>query len=54
MSEPNKPSDTKEDPRLRKNWDKSCENCGEKPTVGKSRLCGPCFFGEADTVGGNW
>jgi hypothetical protein len=39
---------------LTPNWDATCENCGEKPTVGRSRLCGPCYFGEADAAGGNW
>jgi hypothetical protein len=37
-----------------KNWQKPCMNCGQKPTVGTTRLCGPCCFGEADTAGGNW
>jgi hypothetical protein len=37
-----------------KNWDKGCVNCGEKPTVHPTGLCGPCCFGEADTAGGNW
>lgn len=37
-----------------KNWDVSCQNCGEKPTVADLALCGPCCFGEAETLGGNW
>lgn len=37
-----------------KNWDVKCENCDEKPTVGDLGLCGPCCFGEAETLGGNW
>lgn len=37
-----------------KNWGSPCCNCGDKPTVGDTGLCGPCCFGEAETVGGNW
>lgn len=37
-----------------KNWDVKCMVCGGVPTVGKTELCGPCCFGEADTIGGNW
>ena len=36
------------------NYDDECENCGQLPTVGSTGLCGPCCFGEADTIGGNW
>jgi len=35
-------------------WNDECVNCGETPTVHPTGLCGPCCFGEADTVGGNW
>lgn len=37
-----------------KNWDVKCMVCTGVPTVGATELCGPCCFGEADTVGGNW
>ena len=47
-----------------KNWSIECQNCGELPTViaenAKTEeeidtgLCGPCYFGEAITAGGNW
>lgn len=36
------------------NWEGKCENCGETPTVTDIGLCGPCCWGEAETVGGNW
>lgn len=36
------------------NWKVPCEVCGGKPTVHPTDLCGPCCFGEAETVGGNW
>ncbi len=37
-----------------KNWDEACIVCHGVPTVGLTELCGPCCFGEADTVNGNW
>jgi hypothetical protein len=37
-----------------KNWHVKCQNCGEKPTVHPTELCGPCCFGEAETYGDNW
>lgn len=43
-----------DDSRLRKNWATKCDNCQQVPTVGSSGLCGPCFFGEADTANGEW
>jgi hypothetical protein len=50
---PNKPKP----PKLQdgdKDWNTSCQVCGEKPTVHPLQLCGPCCFGEAETAGGNW
>ena len=35
-------------------WVKSCETCNSLPTVPVSGLCGPCHFGVADTMGGDW
>jgi len=35
-------------------WNTPCLNCGAKPIVPCTGLCGPCTFGEADTSGGNW
>ncbi|MNH19235.1 hypothetical protein D3C81_441920 [compost metagenome] len=37
-----------------KDWTKPCENCDAVPTVHPFGLCGPCCFGEADTINGNW
>ena len=37
-----------------KDWETPCTVCGAKPTVHPTGLCGPCCFGEADTIGGNW
>lgn len=39
---------------FRKNYQTSCVVCGSTPTVGDMELCGPCCFGEAETIGGNW
>lgn len=36
------------------NWEHECEVCGATPVVPATGLCGPCTFGEAETVGGNW
>lgn len=36
------------------NWEGKCEVCGQSPVVGDLGLCGPCCFGEADTIDGNW
>lgn len=35
-------------------WNRKCMNCGAKPVVPFSGMCGPCTFGEGDTAGGNW
>ena len=35
-------------------WTDSCDNCGASPIVPVTGLCGPCTFGEADTLGGDW
>ena len=35
-------------------WTQCCDNCGQSPIVPVAGLCGPCTFGEADTMGGNW
>lgn len=37
-----------------KNWEEQCLVCEALPTVHPTQLCGPCCFGEADTIGGNW
>lgn len=41
-------------PNTDPNWEGKCEVCGQSPVVGDLGLCGPCCFGEADTIGGNW
>lgn len=43
-----------DDPRVKPDWATPCLNCGAKPTVPCTGLCGPCTFGEAETSGGNW
>ena len=35
-------------------WKHECEVCGQTPILPATGMCGPCTFGEADTIGGNW
>lgn len=40
-------------------WSRACATCGMEPTVFTEEndchpMCGPCFFGEAETINGNW
>lgn len=35
-------------------WTQDCEICGQSPIVPLTGMCGPCTFGEADTIDGNW
>lgn len=35
-------------------WSGHCEVCGASPIIPLTGMCGPCTFGEADTIGGNW
>lgn len=33
---------------------RKCEVCDASPVVNATGLCGPCTWGEADTIGGAW
>jgi hypothetical protein len=35
-------------------WGTGCMNCGQSPVLPVTQMCGPCTFGEADTLHGNW
>ncbi len=35
-------------------WNSKCMVCDSVPTLPITGMCGPCTFGEAETVGGNW
>jgi hypothetical protein len=35
-------------------WSGACCNCNASPILPATGMCGPCTFGEADTIGGNW
>jgi len=35
-------------------WTVECMVCGARPTHRVTGMCGPCTFGEAETVDGNW
>ena len=39
---------------FRPDWSMGCANCGDSPIVPVTGLCGPCCFGEADTINGGW
>ena len=39
---------------VKPDWTGKCENCEGTPIVPITGLCGPCTFGEAETIGGNW
>ena len=46
--------DKKHDPDTEPDWTSNCHVCGTSPIVPATGMCGPCTFGEADTVVGNW
>ena len=39
---------------FRPDWSMKCDNCLASPVVPLTGLCGPCNFGEAETVNGGW
>ena len=45
---------TSDDSEAKPDWSHGCENCGARPILPLTGMCGPCTFGEADTAGGNW
>lgn len=48
--QPNKEKDEDTEP----DWETKCEVCGMVPTLPITGMCGPCTWGEAETIGGNW
>jgi hypothetical protein len=40
--------------KVEPDWEGKCENCDSTPIVPLTGMCGPCTWGEADTVAGNW
>jgi hypothetical protein len=44
----------KHDEETEPDWTKKCEICGQSPIVPCTGMCGPCTFGEAETMYGNW
>lgn len=47
-----RPYDNPQD--MEPDWETKCMNCGAVPVVPATGMCGPCTFGEAETIGGNW
>ena len=43
-----------DDADMKPDWSHGCENCGARPIVPVTGMCGPCTFGDASTAGGNW
>lgn len=43
-----------EEPDTKPDWTKKCEVCDATPVVPVTGMCGPCTFGESETIGGNW
>lgn len=42
------------DPDFEPDWENDCDVCGMAPVLPITGMCGPCTFGEADTIMGNW
>lgn len=42
------------DPDTEPDWEGEYMVCGASPIVPITGMCGPCTFGEAETIGGNW
>lgn len=53
-SQQSPPAEQAEIPLAEPDWNSSCDNCGAKPVVPETGMCGPCTFGEAETIDGNW
>lgn len=45
---------SQDDPEVEPDWQSSCEVCGQSPILPITGMCGPCTFGEADTLHGGW
>ena len=39
---------------LEPDWNHQCDACGVSPIIPETGMCGPCTFGEAETLNGNW
>jgi hypothetical protein len=40
--------------KIEPDWEGACDACSASPIVPRTGMCGPCTWGEADTVMGNW
>lgn len=45
---------TPDDNPYAKDWTRDCEVCDARPVVNITGLCGPCTWGESETINGNW
>lgn len=39
---------------LEPDFEHQCENCGHSPIVPLTNMCGPCTWGEVETLDGEW
>lgn len=51
---PNDKSDAATTEAFARDFTRGCEVCGQSPVVNVTGLCGPCTFGEEETINGNW
>lgn len=40
--------------QIEPDWEGHCDNCQAAPIIPATGLCGPCTFGEAETMNGEW
>lgn len=48
------PCQNEHDAATQPDWERTCKICGETPIITFTGMCGPCTFGEAESVGVNW
>ena len=48
------PDESGHDDMFEPDWTEECIVCGWKPILPLTGMCGPCTWGEAETMGGNW
>ncbi len=54
MLTPEESAEINELSAFRPDWKNECDVCGQKPIVSATGLCGPCTWGESDTMNGAW
>jgi hypothetical protein len=44
----------KREPDKEPDWQGKCDVCGNSPILPATGMCGPCTFGSADAIDGDW